>query len=288
MNNVPLISVVMPSYNQGHFIEEAITSVLGQDYPHKELIVMDGGSTDETVEVLRRYDRHLAYWQSTKDGGQANAINLGFQRARGQVLCWLNSDDMYLPCALTKVMRAIGDVQRPALVFGGCLHFTEGAVNGFAALPDRFERERLTYADDYDQPSTFWTRALWEQTGPLDESYHFIFDWDWFIRASRICDFTRLGAYLSIYRAHSSHKTGTGGDRRQQEVMRLTRQYADAHWRGVYEDVAVVAARLRQDQEKLNRFRVPRLRYLLYRKLYARHGANAVETALNMLRPSSV
>src|SRR5438067_5112001 len=115
------ITVVTPSYNQGRYLEEAILSVLGQGYPDLEYLVMDGGSTDGSAEIIQRYDGDLAYWVSEPDGGQAAAINRGFEKATGDVLCWLNSDDMHLPGTIAWVA---GHLRRgePDLVFGDCVH----------------------------------------------------------------------------------------------------------------------------------------------------------------------
>src|SRR5687768_13083798 len=101
--NSPKISIITPSYNQGRFIEETILSVINQNYPNLEYIIIDGGSTDNTVEIIRKYEQHLAYWVSEKDGGQSEAINKGFKKATGDIVCWINSDDFFMPGALSKV-----------------------------------------------------------------------------------------------------------------------------------------------------------------------------------------
>lgn len=151
----PLISVVIPSYNQGRFIEQTITSVLGQNYPNLELIVIDGGSTDQTQRIIEKYLDSISYYVSELDNGQAHAINKGFRVAKGDILAWLNSDDMYLPCTLLKVANIIKSSTEPKLIYGGCLHFYEGKSQAYGILPPDFDKEKITYTDYIIQPSTF-------------------------------------------------------------------------------------------------------------------------------------
>ncbi|OLP18793.1 hypothetical protein BST81_08620 [Leptolyngbya sp. 'hensonii'] len=303
--SLPKISIVIPSYNQGQYIEQTITSVLGQNYPNLELIVMDGGSTDATVTILKKYNSALAYWVSEPDKGQAHAINQGFRRATGEILAWLNSDDMYLPGTLTKVVHALGSIQAPRLVYGGCIHFKEGAELCYAKLPEAFDPERLTYHDYIIQPSCFWTRPLWKLTGELNETYHYALDWDWFIRASRLGTFIPLPDYLSLYRIHSSHKTGTGGMARSLEVMRVVETHASEDWIITYREVLeeMVKADFSPIGEKLKslgrcrielgkfyaEFYFYTLRYLLYPWLYFKRKrrrfkeSDPIGIAFNML-----
>ena len=160
----PRITVVTPSYNQGRFLEETILSVIGQGYPNLEFMILDGGSTDDSVAVIKKYERHLAYWVSEKDEGQAHAINKGFARATGDILAWLNSDDMYLPGALNYIASRL-DVGLPELIFGNCFHFIQDKPSATGSDVRRWHEQRnLLLADYLIQPSTFWTRKAWEQT----------------------------------------------------------------------------------------------------------------------------
>jgi glycosyltransferase involved in cell wall biosynthesis len=225
--NFPKISVITPSFNQGQFIKETMRSVLDQNYPILEYSVFDGGSTDGTVEILRKYGAELNFWRSEKDAGQAAAINEGFRRASGDVLCWLNSDDLHLPATLSTVAGLFrGRLDEPVVAYGGCELFDDrtGKSELRPALP--FSSQLLEVVDYFDQPSVFWTRKAWEATGPLDETLHYSFDWDWLLRASGICRFIATDAVLSRYRIHDAHKSGTGGDRRWVELCNVVRRYS--------------------------------------------------------------
>jgi len=222
----PKITVVTPSFRQAQFLETTILSVLGQCYPNLEYIIMDGGSDDGSVDIIRRYESQIAHWESARDKGQSDAINRGFARATGDILCWLNSDDFFLPGTLRTIGRMLaGSVGRPALVFGSCVYFREsdGSARILRARPHPVETLRET--DCIYQPSSFWTKALWEANGPLDEELHFGFDWDWYIRARQHCDFVVHEGILSAYRRHAAHKSGSGGTKRRDEILRVVRRH---------------------------------------------------------------
>ena len=223
----PRISVITPSYNQGQFIEETIRSVLQQGYPNLEFSVFDGGSTDRTVEVLKKYSARLSFWRSGKDGGQAAAINEGFRRATGDILCWLNSDDLHFGNTLSTVADSLGPcVDQPVVLHGGCEIFDDRTHRKEVRAATLFSQELLEIVDFLDQPSVFWTRKAWEIVGPLDESLRYGFDWEWFLRASKICRFTATDALLSRYRIHDQHKSGTGGKNRWLELLTVVRRHS--------------------------------------------------------------
>ena len=234
---LPRITVVTPSFNQAPFLEQTILSVLGQCYPNLEYFVMDGGSTDSSPEIIERYSTQLAHWQSQPDGGQAAAINTGFARATGEILCWLNSDDYFLPGALLRIARTFGArAGEPALIYGSCLLFREGAAPSAKVVTAKpFSAARLRMTAYIIQPSAFWTRALWEKTGPLDETLSFGFDWEWFIRASAHAAFEPLAVMLSAYRRHEGHKSGSGGVKRREEILAVVRRHAPEPVRACFE-----------------------------------------------------
>jgi glycosyltransferase involved in cell wall biosynthesis len=277
----PLISIIVPSFDQGCYIEETITSILGQSYPRIELIVIDGGSTDETGTIIQKYADSISYYVSEPDRGQADAINKGFRAAKGEILAWLNSDDMYMPGALEKIANAIGDASQPRFVYGGCLTFGQGRAYAKAYMPPEFDAELLSYRLYINQAASFWTRSLWEKTGELNEEYHYILDWDWFFRASKHCAFTPLRQFLSLYRYHEMHKTGTGGTVRRKEIVRLVEAIGGKDWAAAYRDAEAQFDPLREGLAKLRKFRLFRWRRFFFPQLYFRHGAKRLETALS-------
>ena len=223
----PKISVITPSFNQGKFIEQTILSVLSQGYSNLEYIIMDGGSTDNTVEIIKKYEGRITYWQSKKDNGQAAAINEGFSRSTGDILCWLNSDDTYKPAILEKMANLFSDISSAEIMFGNCLHFHSNSNKTRGSdVVKRHSRFELSLCDYIIQPSSFFTKPAWQSTGPLNESLNFTFDWEWFIRAQKAgVRFTAVQEYLSNYRIHDAHKSGLGGNKRSDELKQIVATY---------------------------------------------------------------
>jgi glycosyltransferase involved in cell wall biosynthesis len=223
----PRISIVTPSFNQGKFLAATLESVLGQGYPALEYLVMDGGSKDQSVEVIKQRAPELTFWRSGSDRGQAAAINEGFSRSSGAILGWLNSDDLYTPGALSEAVAILGSTpDQPIVMYGSCELFHDGKSSREIRLAAPFDAELLRVTDYLDQPSVFWTRAAWNLVGPLDESLHYAFDWDWFLRATRSCRFIRSDQVLSRYRVHSEHKSGTGGSERWKELVEVVKRHS--------------------------------------------------------------
>ena len=221
------ISVVTPSYNQGQFLEETIRSVFEQNYPNLEYSVLDAGSTDGTNEILRKYEAQLSFWRSEADEGQSAAINEGFRRASGDILCWLNSDDLHGATTLKTVAQWMGSsLDQPVVLYGSCEMFDDQTRWSEVRPAISFSRELLETVDFLDQPSVFWTRRAWDMVGPLDETLHYGFDWEWFLRASKVCRFVATSALLSRYRVHTTHKSGTGGKRRWIELLEIVRRHS--------------------------------------------------------------
>ncbi|MGB8166699.1 MAG: glycosyltransferase family 2 protein [Chthoniobacteraceae bacterium] len=233
---LPRITVVTPSFNQAAFLETTILSVLGQCYPNLEYMVMDGGSTDGSVEIIRRYEAQLAHWTSAPDGGQSAAINTAFARATGDILCWINSDDFLLPGTLLRMARQFADhAAEPRLIYGSCLFFEDAGKRAKVVRARAFDPAVLRLSAFIIQPSAFWTRTLWERTGPLDPALSFAFDWDWFVRASTVGSFERCEEILSAYRLHAAHKSGSGGEERRQEIICVARRHATPEQVAAYE-----------------------------------------------------
>ena len=210
----PLVSLVTPSYNQVDFLEATIRSVLAQDYAPIEYILIDGGSTDGSVEVIRRYTDRLAWWVSEPDRGQAHAINKGLQRAKGSILGWLNSDDTLLPGAVRRVVAAMPD--HPAVVHGSVLLVDEG---GEPIVRPKLGKRRRPFnlqnvVDDglVNQPGAFWNRGAMEQAGLLDEGLKYVIDYELWVRMALAgVTFIRLDdPPLATYRLTRGTKTIAG------------------------------------------------------------------------------
>jgi glycosyltransferase involved in cell wall biosynthesis len=209
LKSYPIISVVTPSFNHADFIERTINSVLGQNYPNLEYIIQDGGSDDGTIEILKQVAPALKRWESVKDTGQSNAINLGFRHATGEIMAYLNSDDLLLPGALHYVADYF--VKHPEV----------DVVYGHRVLIDEYDRETgrwvlppndntvLSWADYVPQETLFWRRSIWDRTGScIDESFRFAMDWELIIRFRDAgARFVRLPRFLGAFRVHAHQKT---------------------------------------------------------------------------------
>jgi glycosyltransferase involved in cell wall biosynthesis len=223
---LPRISIVTPSFNQGKFIEKTIRSVVDQAYPNLEYIIIDGGSKDETVDVIRRYEKHLAYWVSENDRGAADAIAKGFASATGDIFAYLNSDDVYLPGAL----QSIADVMRDPSIdvaFGNMYWMdTDGKTIG-ERRQTRFTRLGYLFGgSDLMQPATFWRKDLYFKCGGIDASYQFTFDTDLFFRfALAGARFERVDQFLASFRIHEQSKSSNDEAVCVAELQRLRQKY---------------------------------------------------------------
>jgi glycosyltransferase involved in cell wall biosynthesis len=275
----PKISIITPSYNQGQFIEETILSVIGQNYPNLEYIIIDGGSTDNTVEIIKKYEKYLTYWVSEPDNGQAHAINKGFAIATGDILAWLNSDDMYMPNILSYVSDTL-NIDKPELLFGNAIHIMEGRSHIFPNQHlDLHNKIGLEYVDYIVQPSSFWTRNTWELVGLLNENYHFVFDWEWFIKAQKKeVNFISTLKHLSIYRIHKSHKTGSGGDKRDTELLGIFSNYLSTEMSELSKYIYKNRSQIIKTKQRIELFRLWRFRKIILRLVYPKIYKHPEET----------
>jgi glycosyltransferase involved in cell wall biosynthesis len=210
-NLLPKITVVTPSYQQGRFIERTLRSVLLQGYANLEYFVIDGGSSDETAAILPRYAPHLDYWISETDRGQSHALNKGLQRSTGEILCWINSDDCFMPGALATVGRTLAAGRRVFALVGDILETNEDGSPALR-LTGNYESlgRLLEFWKGYQmhQPAIFWRREVFERVGLLDESLHFTMDFDYWVRIASHFDFVKIDQILASSHYHPAAKTG--------------------------------------------------------------------------------
>jgi glycosyltransferase involved in cell wall biosynthesis len=201
MRVYPKITVVIPSYNQGRYIEETLCSVLDQAYRNLELIVIDGGSTDDSVDVIGRYAKHINYWISEPDGGRTLGLIKGFHRATGTIACWLNAHDLHEPNTLRDVAEFFSAEPTARFVFGD---FTRIGADGEVLYYRReigFHRWLWLYAYNYiPQPASFWRHDLFTEVGGLDPGYRLASDADLFARFSRVTRLHHIGRPLARFR----------------------------------------------------------------------------------------
>jgi glycosyltransferase involved in cell wall biosynthesis len=204
----PKISIVTPSYNQGQFIEETIRSVLLQNYPNLEYIIMDGGSTDNSVEIIKKYEPWLTYWVSEKDAGQADAVYRGFEKATGEIIAWINSDDYYLPDAFKQVALAYTSGHSFDFTVG-CISFINenGKQTGILKGYSQDFKSLLCFGQYIAQPACFWSRKAFFEVGGFDRNLRFAFDYALFLNLTRKYTPQILDNLLAVYREHHESKT---------------------------------------------------------------------------------
>jgi glycosyltransferase involved in cell wall biosynthesis len=226
MQSLPKITIVTPSFNQGKYLEQTIRSVLNQQYPNFEYIVMDGGSTDNSVEIIKRYADKLAYWQSKPDRGQSAAIVDGFARATGEILGWVNSDDMLLSDSLEHVARYFFENPYCQFLVGDSILIdSQGhSIARFYASAPSF-RSIKYYGTSFNQPAAFWLSTAFEAVGRIDVTLQFCFDRDLFIKLTKLGRSHHISKFLAAYRWHSLSKTSTWKDVQQREDTILRERY---------------------------------------------------------------
>ncbi|RJQ25835.1 glycosyltransferase [Candidatus Parcubacteria bacterium] len=204
----PRISIITPSLNQGQFIEETIRSVLLQGYPDIEYIIMDGGSSDDSISVIRKYSYWLSYWESKPDRGQAHAINRGFKHASGQINSYLNSDDFYMPAALEAVSFSFNRNHINDLFVGNCVVFNEKQIREIWIPQLPINRNTVLIRSVFAQPACFWTNQIHDSLGGLNESFSYCLDQEFFIRILLNNKLpVHVNKTLASFRMHEGSKT---------------------------------------------------------------------------------
>jgi glycosyltransferase involved in cell wall biosynthesis len=217
-----LISIITPSFNQDRFIEETIRSVLAQDHPEIEYIVADGGSTDGTLDIIKKYENQLAWWVSETDHGQTDAINKGFARAKGDVLAWLNSDDTYEPGAVAAAAKFLEKHPDVGMVYGDCSYIdgSGNVIGKFKAAQTNYRLLRWGYTH-IPQQTMFLRADLWRQVGPLDPSFYFAMDYDLWTRIASRAEIRYFPQTWANFRLHTAGKTLLSDDRCWPEMLRV-------------------------------------------------------------------
>ena len=235
LRRCPTISIVTPTFNQGHTLSETIRSVIDQNYPRLEYAVVDGGSTDETKGVLAKFKSDLSYCVSEPDRGQADAIVKGFRNLQGEIMAYLNSDDLLMPGALSFVARYFAAHPDIDVIYGHRIVVDENAAEVGRWILPRHDAKAIRYFDYVPQETLFWRRSIYEAVGGVNPAFHFAMDWDLLLRfIAAGARFSRVPYFLACFRVHASQKTHTlfnsVGER--ERVRLLAREHPEGCVRG--------------------------------------------------------
>lgn len=210
--NFPRISVIVPSYNQGQYLDETLHSIINQDYPNLELFVVDGGSTDDSVEIIKKYAEKISWWVSEKDRGQSDAINKGFEKITGDIVTWINSDDLLLAGALHVCANHFASLpEKTGLIHGGATVFTDKKIKETRFNYLSPSTESYVSGMVFPQPSAFFRRKYLAITGNLDTGLNYGMDYDLFARLALVCDFKPVKEVFAKYRLHQQSKSVAEG-----------------------------------------------------------------------------
>jgi glycosyltransferase involved in cell wall biosynthesis len=262
MTKTPLVSIVTPSFNQAPFLEATIQSVLEQEYPNIEYIVIDGGSTDGCVNILEKYSDHLESWISEPDDGQTDAINKGFNLARGEIFAWLNSDDVYKPGAIAEAVEYLMENPDVGMVYGDSDFIDDkgNRIGKFPAARTDYRRLRQGYVH-IPQQSTFFRSRLWNLVGPLDASFFFAMDYDLWVRLAGIRPIRYIERTWAAFRLHGEAKSMASADRCWPEMIRVHERMGGNRFSVIYAKYFI------------RRILEPILPYRLYARLWLQRWA---------------
>lgn len=220
-SNSPLVTIVTPSFNQARYLEDTIQSVLNQDYPNLEYIVVDGASTDGSVDIIRKYEEKLTWWVSEKDDGQAEAINKGLSRAQGEIIAWLNSDDTYLPGAISSAVKVFEEHPEVALVYGNMLAVDENGETINVLGYHQLNLDDLLCFQIIGQPAVFFRRTALKEAGDLDPTYHFLLDHHLWLRIALQGRILHLEKTWAAARYHAEAKNRARAAEFGREAFRI-------------------------------------------------------------------
>ena len=227
------ISIVTPSYNQGQYLEQAILSVINQNYDNYEYFIMDGGSNDTSLDTIKKYESYLTYWQTTKDGGQADAINKGWERCSGDLIAWLNSDDYYEANCFNHVSDLFNENPNASIIYGNCSVVSRNGEYLDSKLPKDITLQKMLEGYSLPQPSVFLHKKVLQDIGLLNSDHKFCLDWAYFLklfhRYERRGEAIYLNEFLSCSREYFGTKSTTG----QQSKAKERLQFLDSeirHW----------------------------------------------------------
>jgi glycosyltransferase involved in cell wall biosynthesis len=220
-----IVTIAVPSYNQGRFLDDALASIFQQDIP-VEVFVMDGGSSDNSLDVIRKWEHRLAGWRSRADDGQASAINEGIAMGQAPFVCWLNSDDWFLPGGLVKLIENLQNFSDAPAVYGKCWNVIEKSGRRSPVWVEPFDERRLALRCIISQPATLIRRTAWESVGGVDEKLQMVMDYDlWWRLFKTIGPLQFVDEFIAVNREHAQTKTKTQRRRHYREAMETVRKH---------------------------------------------------------------
>ena len=222
---MPLVTIAVPSFNQERFLDDALASIFQQEIP-VEVFVLDGGSSDNSLEVIRKWEHQLAGWRSHADNGQAAAINEGIAAGRAPYVCWLNSDDWYLPSGLAKLLAELEKHPEAPVVYGRSWNFIQKSRKQYPIWVEPFNEHRLALRCIISQPATLIRRTAWEAVGGVDEKLHMAMDYDlWWRLFKQIGPLHFLNYFVAVNREHEDTKTKKQRRLHYKEAMDVVRRH---------------------------------------------------------------